>query len=301
MTAVAAGLATNAFSREKKAPTKFLNKITVFSKNLQWLNYDGVAQIARQIGFDGIDLTVRPNGHVEPERVLTDLPVAVNTIRKRGLDVYSVTTAITDASESYAENIVGLLRDLGISYYRLNWFEYDRIASMEENLSRMKRRMEGLAKMNERYGVHGAYQNHSGTSFGASIWDLWLAVKDLDPQFIGCQFDVRHAMVEGGNSWVNDFNIIQPYIRTVNIKDFVWTQTGGKWEAQSVGLGEGMVNFPKYLDMLRLHDFKGPMCMHFEYPLGGADQGATQLSIPKEKVSEAMKKDLVRFREWLAA
>jgi sugar phosphate isomerase/epimerase len=297
----AAGLAVSARAWPSSLTiTPFRNKVSVFSKNLQWLDYEGMASTAKAIGFEGIDLTVRPGGHVLPERVLTDLPKAVAAIRKKGLEVYSVTTAITEATEPHAESTVSMLRDLGISYYRLNWFNYDQIASMDENLSRMKKRMEKLALMNEQYGVHGAYQNHAGTSFGASIWDLWQVLKDLDPQFIGCQFDVRHAVVEGANSWINDFKIIQPYIKMINMKDFIWSKKGEKWEAESVPLGEGMVDFSKYFELLRLYDFKGSICMHYEYPLGGADQGAKEISIPKEKVIEAMTKDLVKLRSWLA-
>jgi L-ribulose-5-phosphate 3-epimerase len=277
----------------------FVNKVSVFSKNLQWLDYDGMAATAKEIGFNGIDLTVRPNGHVAPERVAMDLPKAVGAIRKRGIDVISVTTAISDVADPFAVETISLLRDLGIHYYRLNWFPYDQIASMDENLLRMKTRMEKLAKLNETYGVHGAYQNHSGESFGASVWDLAQVLKDLDPQYIGCQFDVRHAVVEGAHSWVNDFKIIQPWIKTVNVKDFVWSKRGDKWEDESVPLGEGMVDFKKYFELLRLYDIKAPICIHYEYPLGGADQGAKNISMPKEKVVEAMKKDLLQLRTWL--
>ena len=74
-------------------------KISIFSKHLQWLNYAEMAQVAAQIGFDGIDITVRPSGHVLPERVAEDLPKAVNAIRQAGMNVYMITTAITGVTE----------------------------------------------------------------------------------------------------------------------------------------------------------------------------------------------------------
>jgi hypothetical protein len=40
--------------------------------------------------------------------------------------------------------------------------------------------------------------------------------------------------------------------------------------------------------------------LHFEYPLGGADKGNRTLTIPKEDVFAAMKKDLGRVRGMLA-
>ena len=44
-------------------------KISIFSKHLQWLDYNGMAKVLSEIGFEGTDLTVRPGGHVLPERV----------------------------------------------------------------------------------------------------------------------------------------------------------------------------------------------------------------------------------------
>jgi L-ribulose-5-phosphate 3-epimerase len=43
--------------------------VYIFSKHLQFLGYEDMAQAAAEIGFDGIDLTVRPGGHVPPETV----------------------------------------------------------------------------------------------------------------------------------------------------------------------------------------------------------------------------------------
>ena len=54
-------------SSKKKMP------ICIFSKHLQWCNYKEMADLAGEIGFDGVDLTVRPKGHVLPERVEEDL------------------------------------------------------------------------------------------------------------------------------------------------------------------------------------------------------------------------------------
>src|ERR1700729_3163462 len=60
-------------------------KICIFSKHLQWASVHDAAAIARDIGFDGVDLTVRAGGHVLPDRVETDLPAAVEMVWRPGL------------------------------------------------------------------------------------------------------------------------------------------------------------------------------------------------------------------------
>ena len=38
--------------------------ICIFSKHLQWLDFEDVGKYVRDLGFDGVDLAVRKNGHV---------------------------------------------------------------------------------------------------------------------------------------------------------------------------------------------------------------------------------------------
>src|ERR1700729_2636887 len=71
------------------APNKL--KVTIFSKHWQFVKGDELAQTAADIGFDGIDITVRKGGHIEPERVRQELPGLVATIRKHGLEVPMIT------------------------------------------------------------------------------------------------------------------------------------------------------------------------------------------------------------------
>src|SRR6185369_724825 len=89
-------------------------KLSVFSKTLHWMDYASMASAMAEMGFDGIDLTVRPEGHILPERVTDDLPRAVEIIKKAGLDVYSIVTAISDADDPLTEKILKTASGLGI-------------------------------------------------------------------------------------------------------------------------------------------------------------------------------------------
>ena len=77
----AAALACVAGAAQPKESLGAPLKVSVFSKHLQFLNWEEMAQTAAAIGFDGIDLTVREGGHVLPERVEHDLPKAAEIIR----------------------------------------------------------------------------------------------------------------------------------------------------------------------------------------------------------------------------
>jgi sugar phosphate isomerase/epimerase len=274
-------------------------KVCIFSKHLHWLDYPQLAATAAELGFDGVDLTVRPDGHVLPERVATDLPKAVDAVRKAGLEVYMLTTALSDAAQPHAETILKTAAGLGIRSYRTGWLDYRPDLDVPANLEGFRRKLAGLAALGKKYGIRGEYQNHAGMHLGASVWDLWLVLKDLDPQWIGCQYDIRHATVEGANAWPLGLQLLRPYIRTLDIKDFRWTDKNGKPAVENVPLGAGMVDFAKYLGLVKTYGLPGPFSLHLEYPLGGAENGAKTLTIPPEGVISAMRRDLRTLRGWL--
>ena len=136
----------------------------------------------------------------------------------------------------------------------------------------------------QRHNICGVYQNHAGVRLGATIWDLLQSLQGIDPNHLGCQFDVRHATYEGARSWEIDFRAIKDHIRTTVVKDFHWTQKGdGSWTNKNTLMGEGMVNFKKYFELYHEMKIEGPISNHSEYPL---------LTKEEQKLSKAAKMDI---------
>ena len=273
--------------------------ICVFSKHLQWLDYDAMAETAAEIGFEGVALTVRPRGHVLPEEVEDNLPHAVEAIRKAGLGAPMMTTAITDPTDPLTEPILRTASRLGIRHYRMGYLSYDESGNPMDALENHRAMMADLAAMNEHYGIHGAYQNHAGTRVGGPVWDVWHLLNGLDPDFIGCQYDVRHATAEGGTAWPVGMRLLAPYIKITAIKDFHWAKEGDSWRIKNVPMGEGMVDFEKYFEMVReLDTASGPMSMHFEYPLPHDIEKNAGPEVRRQTV-EVMKRDVKALKAML--
>ncbi len=291
MGALASGAALSAIPLSAQASSA-ARDICIFSKHLQWVELPEMIEITKQLGFTGIDLTVRPGGHIEPENVAAELPKVIKMIRKAGLKVPMVATGVIDPADPLTETILKTIGDLEIPYYRTGYLKYDAKEGVAKSLEKFKGQIGRLSDLNRKYKVHGAYQNHSGTGVGASVWDLWEIIKDLDPQWIGCQYDIKHAVAEGGLSWVNGLDALKSHIKCMDMKDFIWVSKAGKWQQEQVPLGTGMVNFPQYIQHLKKYGISGPMSLHFEYNLGGAEHGKKSISIPKDDVLFAMKRDL---------
>jgi sugar phosphate isomerase/epimerase len=277
-------------------------KVAIFSKHLQFIEGDELARIAAGMGFDGIDVTVRAGGHVDPARVAEDLPPLVTLIRRHGLEVPMVTTDIVDAASPNAKQVLKTLSSLGIRYYRWGGFKYRDDQRFTSQLEEFHERASGLAALNHEYKVCAIYHTHSGMNLvGAPVWDIFQILQGLDPDAVAINYDVGHATVEGGlGGWMDSFRLAEPYIRGIAVKDFVWEKTAqGSWEPAWVPLGQGMVRFPVFFKALAKTAFDGPVQLHFEYPLGGADAGKRQLTLDRPQVVSAMRRDLERLRSYL--
>jgi sugar phosphate isomerase/epimerase len=245
---------------------------------------------------------VRKGGHVEPAVVSQELPKLVKIIRAHNLEVPMITTDIVDADSPNAEDMLRSLHELGIRNYRWGGFKYDYTMPLAPQLEALKPRVARLAELNKRYGATAMYHTHSGVGVvGASIWDLHIILKDFDPASVGVNYDIGHATIEGGfGGWINSFYITGRHLRGVAVKDCIWQKdANGKWKSEFVPMGTGMVQFPEFFRMVKQSGFNGPLQIHYEYPLGGANNGKTKLTMPQEEVLAAMKRDVVQLRAYL--
>lgn len=274
------------------------NQICIFSKHLHWLDFKGVGEFTKELGYDGVDLTVRKGGHVPPEKVEALLPIAVDEIKAAGVDVPMMATNINDPDHPLTEKVLKTAAKCGIKYYRMAYYRYDSKLEIIDNLNLFKTKMKKLAEINEQYGICGVYQNHAGNNVGASIWDLWYLFKELNPKFIGSQFDPRHAVVEGGESWPVDMKLIKDYINCTVAKDFIWEKQD-KWKVKNVPLGEGMVDFNKYFSLYKDFNLSGPISLHIEYPMFPVSEEQLSITEKNEMASAILRKELSFLKQHL--
>ena len=294
------GLAGRSIASELLSPTRD-HPIHIFTKCLQFLNYNELAKVVAKEGFGGADLTVRPGGQVLPENVKTDLPKVMKALRSEGTGSNMIVTAITDANDPLTVDILRTMAEEGIRYYRMGYLKYNSKKSVPQNLDEMRKTFARLEKLNQEYGVCGNYQNHSGTRVGGPVWDLYYLLKDRNPEYIGVQYDIRHAMVEGGVSWPLGMKLLSPWIRTTDIKDFIWEKDEQeKWKIKNVPLGEGMVDFEKYFSMYKSFDIQAPVSIHYEYDLGGAEHGNLYPTMNHEEIYFWLKRDIAFLKNMFA-
>ena len=266
--------------------------VRLFSKPLDPYNFSFMCECLNKSGIEGFDLTVRPAGKVEPEKVEEDLPKLAGEAKKYNLVLDMMVTGILSPGDPFTERILKTASSVGVTHYRLGWADYDLKKGIWETLESYKTDIKGIADLNRKYKIHGGYQNHAGARIGGPVWDLHELLGGLPPEFIGCQYDVRHATVEGANTWILGLRLLAPYIKTLAIKDFTWATVKGKPAAVTVPLGEGMVNWDLFFNTVRELKISGPITLHVEYPLYDKSEESHSLARKQEIIVSKLKKDM---------
>ena len=273
-------------------------KISSFSKLFQFLNYDELAALFKESGLDGIDLSVRKGGHVEPEDVEKDLPKAVKAAQKHEISIPSIVTDILDVDDPLTERVLKTASDNGVKYYRLAYYLYDNKKSITTNLEVIRAKMDRLGEMNAKYNISGGYQNHCGNQyFGSSLWDMWEVIRTIDKTRIGCFYDIYHGVVEGTQSWCNAMRLVAPHITTRYIKDFYFTMEKSGISVNTCQLAEGIVNFKAYFKLCKeLNLDELPFCLHVEYDLFNEDEKKLPYIEKYKKALFIMKRDTDKLK-----
>lgn len=244
--------------------------LVMFSKMLQEFSISEAARRIKALGFEGVDLTVRPGGHVLPERAGQDLPGAVSAIRDQGLSVPMISTAITRATDPHAEATMAAAAHDGIRLLKLGYWNATK-GKLPESIDRARRELDGLQKLAETYAVTLGIHNHSGPGYvNCQPAVVWTLLHGRDPNRVASYFDPGHAAVEGGSGgWRQDLELLGPHIRMVAVKDFGWKTEPGTpkvvWETQQVPLRDGLVAWPDVFAFLKQMRFDGPISLHSEY------------------------------------
>lgn len=259
---------TTALPAPAKPANGFNGTFCLFSKHLPQLNWQELAKTVKQLGFGGVDLTVRAQGHVLPERAAEDLPQAVAAIRKAGLSVPMITTNLLSATDPTAKPILATAGKLKIPFLKPGYYKYA-FADVRSELAKAMQEFSGLAELSQQNSVQIGFHNHEAY-LGAPLWDVATTIDKLDPKWVGYYFDIRHAVAEGGaGAWKMALNLAAPRIKMIAVKDSYPEKTSKGWKQKNCPLGEGAVDWKAYFKALQQANFHGPISLHIEYDIAG--------------------------------
>jgi sugar phosphate isomerase/epimerase len=247
-------------------------KFILFTDNLADLNVARACESAKSAGFDGLDLTVRPGGHVPPEAAEVGLADAKRLADAAGAGIPMISTAVTDVDSPHAEAIFAAAAHYGARLIKLGYWEYRPFGMLATQIERAREKLRRLVGLGRKYRVLPCVHCHSGRFLAAGGPLLYLVLRGFEPGEVGAYVDPMHMTIEGGRSgWEMGLDLVAPWLAVVGVKNFRWLPAGrdargqARWRWEYCPLADGQAPLPEFMDYVRTLKYDGVVSLHSEY------------------------------------
>jgi sugar phosphate isomerase/epimerase len=237
-------------------------QFVIFTDNLSDLSIRDACREAKMAGFDGLDLTLRPGGHVKPENAQEGLAKAH--------EIAMVTTGITAADSPFAESIISAAH-FRIPAFKLGYWRYEPFGTLLKQLDDARRKLEGIVALTRRYGIRPCLHTHSGPILSNSVL-VYLLLKDFSPAEVGAYVDPMHMCYEGGGSgWEMMLDLLAPWIALVGVKNYILPATERdsygqqRFQIKKAPLADGIAPLPQFFQRLKQIGYDGVVSLGSEY------------------------------------
>src|ERR1017187_7303419 len=231
MAAIAAGAAR--LAAQSRGPGAMRPRVTpavcLYSRVLIEIGQVDLPMVIGGLGFDGVDLSVEPGGHVPPEKAGNYLMPALEGFTGRGIDVPMISTALTSLEDKDAENVLGLAAYIKVPFFRPGHWKFTGSPAIEMQLGLVQRQIAGLAQLARATNMVMGIHNFMDGVEGAAVPDIARVIRPFDPHLVGYCFDAGYASVQGGsNGFAAALELALPRLKMVAVRDFKWDrETGG--------------------------------------------------------------------------
>jgi sugar phosphate isomerase/epimerase len=234
---------------------------TVFTKPWK-MPLPELTQHIAHLGFDGVELPVRPGYPVTPANVTEELPNAVRILGEQGLKIASIAGPTDEATiAACAESGIGVIRIMA------GMREGERYLEGE---ARWQREFDALVPLLDKHGVTLGIQNHYGSRDVCNAMCLRHLLERYDPRHIAAVWDAGHNGLEG-EAPESALDIVWSHLGMVNLKSAYWQRVTGpeaaidEWKPYWTTGRHGRANWPRVVSELRRREYRGVVCLTAEY------------------------------------
>jgi sugar phosphate isomerase/epimerase len=172
-------------------------KFVLFTDNLADLTAARACESAKAAGFDGLDLTLRPGGHVRPENADVGLSEARRIADAAGVAIPMVSTAVTDIDSPHAEAIIAAAAHYGARLVKLGYWDYRPFGTLATQIDEAREKLRRVVGLGRKYHVLPCVHCHSGRFLAAGGPLLYLILRGFEPGEVGAYVDPMHMAIEG--------------------------------------------------------------------------------------------------------
>lgn len=239
--------------------------LCLFSEVLK-VDYNDMGPFIGMMGFDGVELSVQPGGHIPLEGDIDlHLERAIEAMTGSNVDVPVLSTTVTSGQSKELRTVMGWGSEMGIPIFCPGQWPNngDGMASTVA----AQREISMLDALGHAAKMQIAVRNATPNYMGSTIAGLNAAIRPFD-SFVGFDFDAGFAAAySGGNDGgLAALQVALPRLKKVTARDCAWaTGDGGAKTLKQCALGEGMVDWPKIFAALAKASFTGPITLQVDY------------------------------------
>jgi sugar phosphate isomerase/epimerase len=240
------------------------NPLAVFVKPWKSLTLVELAAHVRRLGFEWIELPVRPGFPCQPQTIESDLPKAVEILGAEGVRILNVTVD----SPLDDERIYAACAAAGVTLNRVMFRCRNR--NYWDAEADARRALDSAVTLCERYNVRIGIQNHVGDFVGVHEFGLHHLLQGYDPNYFGAIWDAAHNALEGMAPELA-LDVIADRLFIVNLKNAFRQRITGpeaevaEWKVYWTSGRQGQANWPRVAAKLRQINYAGPICLTAEY------------------------------------
>jgi sugar phosphate isomerase/epimerase len=263
------------------------NRLTVFTKPWPDMSPRDLGRLVKRLGFDGVELPVRPGYQVTPENVAKGLPEAAKALGDEGVSIGSV-AGPTD------ERTIAASAEVGCRIIRV-CVGIDRKHGYVATEARVRKEYDALVPALERHGVSIGVQNHCGFCVGSAVGIMHL-IEGYDPAVVSAVLDPGHCAVDGEPPEMA-IDIVWSHLSLVNLKSASHLRKSGPnpteaaWEIYWSTARHAGYSWKATVEELRKREYSKDICLPAEY----TDEG-TGGQLMGEAVIAPLKYDMAYAR-----
>ena len=241
-----------------------MKELALFTKPWKALPLAQLARHISSLGFDLIELPVRPGFQVEPDNIERDLPAAVRVLAEQGIRVLNVTADLPLDDE----RLYSACAAAGIGMNRVMFWQGDMDYWTAE--AEARRTLDAALPFCEKYNFQIGVQNHSGRFVPVNEMGMIRLLQDYDPRHVAAVWDPAHNALEGMNS-DSAVDVLAPHLCVVNLKNAFWRRVSGpeaavaEWRIYWTSGAQGRASWAQAIAKLKAIDYQGPICFSAEY------------------------------------
>lgn len=272
-----------------------MNPVIYFTKFMKGLSVEQMAQKAKAIGFDGLDLAIRKGQTINPDNVAAELPRAMKVFASHGLTVPLATLEgnAVDPTKPEVETLFAACGAAGIRLIKLGYWVWQKNEDYWARVEQIQAALAKFEQLGKKHNVCALVHTHCDEYYASNASGAMTLVRNFDPKYVGVFLDPAHLSADG-ELLPMGIAIVKSHLRAVAVKSVRYAPAGSdagaaKWKHDWCQLDEGLVHWPTAVKLFKDIGYSGPFSIHGEY----------SSSEELDKVLEMVKRDHAFFRKAL--